>query len=81
MYFTTYFNIYYVSEMDFIPFVASFSACLILGMEIGILIGVISDVLLLLYYTARPKIIIDRITVSILNKKILLTSFDYVKSF
>lgn len=45
------------------PFLVTFVACLVLGMEVGILIGVVIDVLLLLYYSARPKLLMESLTV------------------
>lgn len=42
-----------------LPFVITFVACLALGIEVGILIGVFIDVILLLYYSARPKVLIE----------------------
>lgn len=55
--------IWKINRMDLIPLLATFFACLVLGMEIGILVGIVSDVLLILYYTARPKILIDTVSV------------------
>lgn len=56
-------------ELDIVPFLITFVACLALGIEVGILIGVVIDVLLLLYYNARPKLIIETISVSIHDTK------------
>lgn len=59
--------------MDFLPFIATFVACLVLGMELGILVGVVSDILLLLYYTARPNIIIEKIDLDRYNSYIKIS--------
>ena len=46
------------------PLISTFIACLALGIEIGILIGIAVDMLLVMYYTARPKIDVQRVIVS-----------------
>lgn len=42
----------------------TFVSCLLLGIEIGILIGIGVDLVSLLYFTARPNIHIEKITVN-----------------
>ncbi len=44
------------AEIDFIPFFATFVSCILLGLEYGILIGIGCDVLILLFYSARPEL-------------------------
>ncbi|CAG0917739.1 unnamed protein product [Notodromas monacha] len=43
-------------KIDFVPFLATFLSCIFLGLEFGVLIGVVVDVLILLYYSARPEL-------------------------
>lgn len=54
-----------IAELDLVPFLVTFIACLVLGIEVGILIGVVIDVVLLLYYSARPKLLIEQLIVSL----------------
>ncbi|XP_039290950.1 sodium-independent sulfate anion transporter isoform X3 [Nilaparvata lugens] len=46
-------------KSDLIPGVATFIACLLLHLEIGILIGIGLNLISILYHAARPKISID----------------------
>lgn len=54
-----------ITEIDWIPLWGTFIACLLLGIEIGILVGVVIDVILLLYYNARPRITVQKISVKL----------------
>lgn len=47
-----------------IPGLSTFIACLALPLEIGILLGVGLNVIFILYHAARPKINVERLTVS-----------------
>ncbi|KAF2885202.1 hypothetical protein ILUMI_20958 [Ignelater luminosus] len=49
-------------KSDLIPGLATFIACLVLPLEIGILIGIGLNLLFILYHAARPKISIERLT-------------------
>lgn len=49
----------FFSESDLIPGLATFVACLILPLEIGILIGIGLNLVSILYHAARPKISIE----------------------
>lgn len=52
-----YFSLF--SESDLIPGLATFIACLILPLEIGIIIGIGLNLMSILYHAARPKISIE----------------------
>lgn len=56
-----------VTESDLILGVATFIACLVLPLELGILIGVGINLLFILYHAARPKISVERLKVSFLK--------------
>lgn len=43
---------------------ATFVACLVLPLELGILVGIGINLLYILYHAARPKITVERLTVS-----------------
>lgn len=44
------------ADIDMVPLLITFLACIFMGLEYGILIGVLINVLFVLYTTARPKI-------------------------
>lgn len=46
-------------ESDLIPGLATFFACLVLPLEIGVLIGVGLNLVSILYHAARPKLLIE----------------------
>lgn len=50
-------------EIDWIPLWGTFISCLFLGIELGILIGVGIDLVILLYYNARPNVVIEIVSV------------------
>lgn len=56
---------FYCTGRDLIAFVTAFIACLIFDVELGLLIGIGVDLLLVLYRNARPSITIDKDTVRI----------------
>ncbi|CAG9859988.1 unnamed protein product, partial [Phyllotreta striolata] len=45
----------------FIIFIVTFVSCLVLRLEIGILIGIGINILLILYHSARPKISVEKL--------------------
>ncbi|XP_006821318.1 sodium-independent sulfate anion transporter-like [Saccoglossus kowalevskii] len=45
-----------VKKLDLLPLFATFIISLLLGIEIGIIVGIALDLLIVLYKTARPKI-------------------------
>ena len=54
-------------ESDLIPGLGTFIACLVLQLEVGILCGVGLNVLFILYHAARPKISVEKLTVSFIK--------------
>ncbi|XP_049853757.1 sodium-independent sulfate anion transporter-like [Schistocerca gregaria] len=48
------------SRKDLVPTFVTFVACLVIGVELGILIGVAINILFLLYPSARPSITVER---------------------
>jgi sodium-independent sulfate anion transporter 11 len=56
--------IWEINKIDLVPFFVTLICCLMLGIEIGILIGVCVDIIFVLYRTARPKILIDKVEVT-----------------
>ncbi|KAG8266452.1 hypothetical protein J6590_071768 [Homalodisca vitripennis] len=44
------------NRKDMVPLLSTFLACLFLGVEKGLLVGIVVDVLILLYFNARPNI-------------------------
>jgi len=52
-------------KTDLIPGLATFIACLVLPIEIGILVGIGINILFILYHASRPKIYIEKAIVSI----------------
>ncbi len=57
-------------ELDLIPLFVTFSFCLFLSLEIGIIIGTAVNLAMLLYATARPRIKILTFQVCTKNKLI-----------
>ena len=61
--FSDLFVIFRSNKVDIIPYVATFVACLLLGLEYGIAIGVNISLGILLYQMARPRVTIaERMT-------------------
>lgn len=50
-----------------IPLFASFSLCLFIGLEQGIIIGAAVSLAMLLYSTARPRVLIEQQSVSLIS--------------
>ncbi|KAK9496656.1 hypothetical protein O3M35_013090 [Rhynocoris fuscipes] len=51
------------SRRDMIPMFATFITCLCIGVEIGIVVGVCLNIALLLFYSAKPKIIVEKVEI------------------
>ncbi|CAG9827138.1 unnamed protein product, partial [Diabrotica balteata] len=74
-------------ESCFIIFIVTFIACLVLHLEIGILVGIGINLLLILYHAARPKIFVEKLSTTGGVEYLLLTpdrclifpSADYVR--
>ncbi|CAG2063342.1 unnamed protein product, partial [Timema podura] len=47
------------TERDLIPALVTFFACLGFGVELGILIGIAVDISFLLYFNARPRVLVE----------------------
>lgn len=80
------FYCFYLSETDLIPLFATFFACLFIGLEYGILIGVATNLLFVLYPSARPpvkieerKIITYDVYIVTPTKNLLFPSAEYVR--
>ncbi|XP_054155831.1 sodium-independent sulfate anion transporter-like [Oppia nitens] len=52
------FLIWKTNKVDVLPYVSTFFVCLILGLEYGIVAGIATSVMILLYQMARPKVYI-----------------------
>ncbi|KAJ8959234.1 hypothetical protein NQ318_022497 [Aromia moschata] len=56
-------KIWSVKRLDLIPFTVTFLSCLLLGLELGILTGILVEALKLLYIMARPKVLVEKKTI------------------
>lgn len=65
------FNI--VLEMDLIPMAVTFIACLGIGLDYGMLMGIGINLIFILYSSARPKVRVRSLTVS----SLLLVKYIY----
>lgn len=54
-----------VPELDIIPAVVTFGACLLTRLELGIVIGIAVNLMFLLYASARPSVKVTTAVVSI----------------
>jgi sodium-independent sulfate anion transporter 11 len=61
------------TERDLVPGFVTLIACLALGVELGIVIGVAVDIGFLLYFNARPGIQVERIQVGVSTTLYVLT--------
>jgi sodium-independent sulfate anion transporter 11 len=52
-----------VTERDLVPGFLTLIACLAIGVELGIVIGVAVDIAFLLYFNARPGVQVERVQV------------------
>ncbi|XP_025414085.1 sodium-independent sulfate anion transporter-like [Sipha flava] len=55
-------SLWKTNKRDLVPFATSFVACLIFGVELGLLFGICVDLLCVLYRSARPSISIEKTT-------------------
>jgi len=62
-------EIYKTKRLDFIPFLATFLVSLWLGLEFGIIAGIIINMIMMLHISSRPLIDYDIEKVSKLIKK------------
>ncbi|KAK0093334.1 hypothetical protein PV326_013778 [Microctonus aethiopoides] len=75
-------------KTDLVPGIATFVACLALQLEVGILVGIILNVLFILYHVARPKISLQKLRSCCGVEYLMLTpdrclifpSVDYVRN-
>ncbi|XP_073974525.1 sodium-independent sulfate anion transporter [Rhodnius prolixus] len=51
------------SRRDMIPMFATFATCLFVGVEIGIVVGVCMNIALLMIYSAKPKINVEKVEI------------------
>jgi MFS superfamily sulfate permease-like transporter len=58
-----------VSEVDLIPMAVTFIACLGIGLDYGMLTGIGINLMFILYNSARPKVQVRNLTVSLLLVK------------
>lgn len=54
-----------ILESDLIPGLATFIACLVLPLQLGILVGIGINIVFILYHAARPKLRVETLCVSI----------------
>lgn len=52
------------AELDLIPGIGTFVLCLTLPIELGILTGVVVNIIFILYHAARPKFSVELLKVS-----------------
>lgn len=78
---------YEFAELDLFPFLVTTMACLFLGLEYGMFCGIGTNMLFILYKSARPKIIIYNekvlgVQVGIVDVKenLCYSSAEYLKS-
>lgn len=55
----------HVTELDLIPGIGTFVLCLTLPLEMGILTGVVVNIIFILYHAARPKFSVEMLKVSV----------------
>ncbi|XP_056630787.1 sodium-independent sulfate anion transporter-like [Diorhabda sublineata] len=80
--------IWKVNRLDLIPFWATLISCLLFGLEIGILVGVLVDLLKFLVFYSYPKIMMDTKLIDLESTCLTLTptssvfyfSSEYVRS-
>lgn len=65
-------------KSDLIPGIAAFFSCLVLPLESGILVGIGINVLFILFHAARPKILLERLIVSLINLKKKINIYFYL---
>lgn len=63
----TRFFCFVLIESDLIPGLATFIACLVLPLQLGILVGIGINIIFILYHAARPKLRVETLCVSTLR--------------
>nr|XP_050862141.1 sodium-independent sulfate anion transporter-like isoform X1 [Vespula vulgaris] len=53
--FSTYLLIWRAKKVDFVVMIVTFLSCIFLGLELGIAIGIVSNLVTLLYFSAKPS--------------------------
>lgn len=53
-----------IPELDLIPLVVTLVICLWFSLEVGMIVGITTNLVLLLYGTARPGLLIESCTVN-----------------
>ncbi|KAG8259047.1 sodium-independent sulfate anion transporter-like isoform X1 [Homalodisca vitripennis] len=59
-------------KTDLLPFLVTFSACLLLGLEVGMVVGIMANLLFILYNSARPFVAMQWLTVG--GEEVLLVT-------
>lgn len=79
-------EIWRTKRIDIIPMMATLLACMFLGLEIGMLVGIGINVCFILYQTSRPKLEPDLYTIGVHgvlviqpDQRIVFSSADYLK--
>lgn len=62
------------SKKDLVAAFATFVACLVIGVEYGILLGVGTNIMFLLYPSARPTVYVDKLKVNLIYNFLSLWS-------
>jgi sodium-independent sulfate anion transporter 11 len=52
-------NFGHIAEFDLLALLVTLISCLTFGLEIGMLVGITTNIMILLYGTARPDLIIE----------------------
>ncbi|XP_059614628.1 sodium-independent sulfate anion transporter-like [Phlebotomus argentipes] len=80
-------EIWRTRRVDFIPFLITLVACLALGVDLGIVIGIASNLVFIIYDTARPRIQFkwlkvdnDEILVVTPNQSLIFSSAEHFKN-
>nr|XP_018916470.1 PREDICTED: sodium-independent sulfate anion transporter-like isoform X1 [Bemisia tabaci] len=66
------YTLWHTKKLDLIPLFASLLSCLLLGLEYGMLIGILVNILFILYSSARPKVSLTWLTVQ--GEEVLLVT-------
>ncbi|XP_060529626.1 sodium-independent sulfate anion transporter-like [Cylas formicarius] len=62
--FETFVILWKTKKLDFIPFLLTLLCCLLISLEFGILLGIGANLVFVLYEGARPKLYIERLSIS-----------------
>lgn len=71
---TIVFNKIYLTGLDIIPFLATVFACLVLGLDYGILVGIAFNLVFVFYSSSRPKTKVSNLSTE--SNKVLLFEPD-----